>query len=89
MNEEIWQGAYVFNVNPTGGFTLKGTVTNLNSTYLDNQGFYNESASYYDMQNDVITRSLYIGNTLYTVSNSEVKLYSLTDLTQIAEIDLN
>jgi len=89
MNEEIWQGAYVFNVNPTGGFTLKGTVTNLNSTYLDNQGFYNESASYYDIQNDVITRSLYIGNTLYTVSNSEVKLYSLTDLTQIAEIDLN
>ena len=89
MNEEIWQGAYVLNVNPTGGFTLKGTVTNLNSTYLDNQGFYNESASYYDTQNDVITRSLYIGNTLYTVSNSEVKLYSLTDLTQIAEIDLN
>ena len=30
-----------------------------------------------------------IGNTLYTVSNTKVKLNSLTDLTQIAEIKLN
>jgi uncharacterized secreted protein with C-terminal beta-propeller domain len=92
FGEQTWQGAYVFNVNPTNGFTLKGTATNMNSTYLDNQGFYNEGttySSYYNMQNDVVTRSLYIGNTLYTVSNSEVKLTSLTDLTQIAEVNLS
>ena len=84
-------GAYVFNVNPAGGFTLTGTVTNMNATMLDSQGFLNQGFgnSYYDYQNDVITRALYIGNTLYTVSNSEVKLTSLSDLTQIAQVSLN
>jgi hypothetical protein len=87
LNTEYWQGAYVFNLNLTSGFTLRGTVTNLNSTYLDNQGFVNESSTY-DFQNDIITRSLYIGNTLYTVSNAEVVLTNLTDMTQIAQVNL-
>ena len=87
---QVWEGAYVFNVDPASGFTLTGTVTNLNATELNAQGFLNEGLSYsYNYQNDVITRSLYIGNTLYTVSNSEVKLTSLTDLSQIAEVYLN
>ena len=88
MNEESWQGAYVFNVDPASGFTLRGTVTNLNATQLNSQGFMNESTAYYYTQNDVITRSLYIGNTLYTISNSEVKLTNLSDLTQIAQVNL-
>jgi uncharacterized secreted protein with C-terminal beta-propeller domain len=88
-SQEYWQGAYVFNVDPTSGFTLRGTVTHLNATALNSQGFLNETYYSYDYQNDLITRSLYIGNTLYTVSNAEVKLTSLTDMTQIAEIDLN
>ena len=88
MNEESWQGAYVFNVDPASGFTLRGTVTNLNATQLNSQGFMNEGTAYYYTQNDVITRSLYIGNTLYTISNSEVKLTNLSDLTQIAQVNL-
>jgi uncharacterized secreted protein with C-terminal beta-propeller domain len=87
--EEYWQGAYVFNLSVNGGFTLKGTVTHLNSTLLDSQVFMTDSSAYYSSQNDWITRSLYIGNTLYTISNSEVQLNSLTDLTQIAQINLN
>ena len=47
-----------------------------------------DSSAYYNSQNDWITRSLYIGNTLYTISNSEVQLTSLTNMTQIGEIDL-
>lgn len=77
-----WQGAYVFNLNLSNGFTLKGTVTHLNETSL------NDSSTYYNSQNYWITRSLYIGNTLYTISNAEVKLNSLTDMTQTAQIDL-
>jgi uncharacterized secreted protein with C-terminal beta-propeller domain len=88
VNEQSWQGAYVFNVDPASGFTLRGTVTNLNATELNSQGFVNEYTNY-DTQNDVITRSLYIGNTLYTISNSEVKLTNLSDLTEIAEVNLN
>ena len=85
---EFWQGAYVFNLNLNSGFTLKGTVTQLNSTLLDNRGFLTDSSNYYSSQNSWITRSLYIGNTLYTISNSEVKLNSLTDLSQIAQVNL-
>jgi uncharacterized secreted protein with C-terminal beta-propeller domain len=85
---EYWQGAYVFNLSLNGGFNLKGTVTHLNSTLLDSPGFMNDSSAYYNSQNDWITRSLYIGNTLYTISNSEVQLNSLTDMTQIGEVDL-
>ena len=29
----VWQGAYVFSVTANGDFTLKGTVTHLNSHY--------------------------------------------------------
>ena len=37
----------------------------------------------------MVNRALYIDNTLYTVSNAEVKLNTLTDLAQIAEVKLN
>lgn len=84
----VWQGAYVFSLSTDGGFTLRGTITHLNSTLLDSQGQLTNPNDYYNTQNDWITRSLYIGNTLYTISNSEVKLNSLTDLSQIAVVTL-
>ncbi len=84
----IWQGAYVFSLTLNGGFTLKGTITHLDPSLLNNQGQLTNPNDYYNTQNQWITRSLYIGNTLYTISNSEVKLNSLTDLSQIAQVNL-
>jgi inhibitor of cysteine peptidase len=84
----VWQGAYVFGITLDGGFTLKGTITHLNSTLLNSQGQLTNSNDYYNSQNQWITRSIYIGNTLYTISNNEVKLNSLTDLSQIAQVSL-
>ena len=74
----VWQGAYVFSLTTNGGFTLKGTVTHIDSTLLNSQGQLTNSMNYYNSQNQWITRSLYIGNTLYTISNAEVKLNNLT-----------
>lgn len=72
----VFQGAYVFNVSLTAGFVLKGTVTHIeNSSQLWNTNYY-------------VTRALYIGNMLYTVSNAEVKINNLQDLTAINEISL-
>jgi inhibitor of cysteine peptidase len=71
----FWQGAYVFRLTLAGGFELKGTVTHSSETY--NYG-YNES----------VNRALYIGNTLYTISQTMVKLNSLTNLAPIAEVNL-
>jgi len=86
--QTVWQGAYVFSLTADGGFTLKGTVTHLDSTLLNSQGQLTNSNEYYNTQNQWIMRSLYIGNTLYTISNGEVKLNNLTDMTQIAQVTL-
>ena len=84
----VWQGAYVFSLSADGGFTLRGTITHLTASTLNSQGQLINPNDYYNSQNQWITRSLYIGNTLYTISNAEVKLNSLTDLSQIAQVNL-
>ncbi len=85
--QTVWQGAYVFTVT-LDGFTLKGTVTHIDSSLLNSQGQISNYSEYWNTQNHWITRSLYIDNTLYTVSNSEVKLSSLIDLSEIATVNL-
>ena len=54
---------------------------------MDSQGHVS-ATDFYQNQNNFITRSLYIGYTLYTISNAEIKLNNLTDLTQIATVNL-
>ncbi|MCL5877540.1 MAG: beta-propeller domain-containing protein [Candidatus Bathyarchaeota archaeon] len=85
--QTVWQGAYVFTVT-LDGFTLKGTVTHIDASLLNGQGQISSYSEYWNTQNQWITRSLYIGNTLYTISNSEVKLSSLSDLSEIATVNL-
>ena len=87
--QTVWQGAYVFTVTLDGGFVLKDTITHLDASLLNNQGQLTSPYEYYTTQNDWITRSLYIGNTLYTISNAHVKLNSLTDLSEIATVNLS
>jgi uncharacterized secreted protein with C-terminal beta-propeller domain len=77
----FWQGAYVFKLTLTNGFELRGGITQQENTTVS---LYNEYSYNFE-----VNRALYIGNTLYTVSNAKVKLNSLTDLTQIAEINLS
>ena len=77
-NGGFWQGAFVFKLTLTGGFEVRGTVT-----HADNSTIWN-----YDYA-QAVNRALYIDNTLYTVSNAKVKLNSLTDLSQIAEVKLS
>ena len=76
-----WQGAYVFRLTPAGGFELWGGITHQNTA--------TSSTSYYGNYNLNVNRALYIGNTLYTVSNAKVKLNNLApDLSPIAEVNL-
>ncbi len=80
--QAYWQGAKVFKLTLTGGFELRGGITHQdNST---SQQYY-----WYGDYNKNINRSLYIDDILYTVSNAKVKLNSLTDLAEIAEIKLS
>jgi uncharacterized secreted protein with C-terminal beta-propeller domain len=80
--QAYWQGAQVFKLTLTGGFELKGGITHQDNSTIQ-QGYW-----YGDYSKNV-NRALYIENTLYTVSYAKVKLNSLTDLTEIAEINLS
>jgi uncharacterized secreted protein with C-terminal beta-propeller domain len=76
--QPIWQGAYVFDVTASNGIVFRGGITQLQNgqppTWLDNNLF--------------ISRSLYIGNVLYTISNNIVQMNSLTDLSKLGSVNL-
>jgi inhibitor of cysteine peptidase len=76
--EIAWQGAYVFTVSLTleKKIMLNGTIT-----HVENGNIYN--SSYH------IKRTLFIGEVLYTISDSKIKMNSLLDLSEIDEIDFN
>jgi uncharacterized secreted protein with C-terminal beta-propeller domain len=76
--QRIWYGAYVFGVTPERGFDLRGTVEHSTS------GGYAWYGSPYDVK-----RSLYIGDTLYTLSQKQILANSLSRInTTIATIQL-
>jgi uncharacterized secreted protein with C-terminal beta-propeller domain len=77
MGEAVWQGAYVFTVSLTGQeIKLKGTITHIENGDVSNYTRH-------------VKRVLYIGNVLYTISDSMVKMNSLTDLSDIGVLSLN
>jgi uncharacterized secreted protein with C-terminal beta-propeller domain len=76
--QRIWYGAYVFGLTPETGFVLKGTIEH-NTT-----GGYSWYGSPFDVK-----RSLYIGDTLYTLSQKQILANSLTQINKtIATIPL-
>jgi len=60
-----WRGFYVFGVDPTKGFSLKGIVEHYNDTNYD----YTFGS-----------RSFYIGDSLYTVTSGLMKINDLNNL---------
>jgi uncharacterized secreted protein with C-terminal beta-propeller domain len=70
-----WQGFYVFGVDPSQGFSLKGIVTHYNGT--DNG--YSQGS-----------RSFYINDSLYTVTPGLMKINDLNDIShEINQIQLD
>ncbi|MEM2612274.1 MAG: beta-propeller domain-containing protein [Thermoproteota archaeon] len=80
--EYVFQGAYVFNISPTGGINLRGRITHLNAEDLEKSGYY--FSSKYQ-----VTRSLYIDDVLYTLSSGIVKANSLIDLSETSTVKLD
>jgi uncharacterized secreted protein with C-terminal beta-propeller domain len=75
-----FQGTYVFNLDLDNGFVLKGKITHENETV-------NRTDYYYDYQSE-IRRSLYIDDTLYTISNKMIKANGLENLNEVNKIEL-
>ncbi|HQN92313.1 MAG TPA: beta-propeller domain-containing protein, partial [Methanoculleus sp.] len=77
----VWFGAYVFGVDPKNGFVLKGTVEH---------GTQRETSYWYGSSSSEVKRSLYIGNTLYTLSTAKILANPLDAIdTIVATISLN
>jgi inhibitor of cysteine peptidase len=86
-----WQGVYIFNVDLMHGLTLKGNVTQMDNAaaLLTNPSLAAISSYQWINYDQFVTRSLYIGNTLYTFSQARVQLNSLDNFALIAKVDLN
>jgi uncharacterized secreted protein with C-terminal beta-propeller domain len=82
QGEYVFQGAYVYRVDLADGFSLRGKVTH----YDDDSAF--KKSGYYFYGDRSITRSLYIGDVLYTVSSARLQLNDLDSLEKIKAIDL-
>ncbi len=70
-----WQGAYVFAISPEEGVKLQGKLEHRVSQ---------NGESYYD----TVSRSLYIEDVLYTISEQQLKMYKLDNLNEIKKITL-
>lgn len=75
--ELVWQGVYVFTVSLDleEKITLKGTITHTENGDATDSTYH-------------ITRALYIGEYLYTISPSTVKVNLLADLSEVKELKL-
>ena len=75
--EYVSEGYFVYNINLTDGFTLKGTIT-----HEKTKGRY----SYYNTSR--LLRGLYIDDNLYTVSEDYVKVNRLDDLQEVSQVKI-
>ena len=79
-----FQGAFVYKINPENGFEFIGKITHINETENPNDYYY-RCHSY----SSHITRTLFIDDILYTISNDLIKMNNLDDLSEINSIILN
>lgn len=78
--QPVFQGAYVWRLTPEKGFEFRGRVTHRDG---------GDAAYGFGYGSDLdIRRSLYIGETLYTVSEGMVKMSRLDTLREIGKIRL-
>lgn len=71
--KRVFQGAYVYNVDLTIGFKLRGQITHLTSADTNED-------SYESREDRSIQRVLYINDMLYTISNGVIMANDFNDL---------
>jgi uncharacterized secreted protein with C-terminal beta-propeller domain len=81
-----FQGAYVYRLSLEDGFEYQGRITHQTSEQIQHADDY---YWYWGSSNTDITRTLFIGDVLYTVSDSMVKMNNLEDLSEISSISLS
>lgn len=80
--EFTFQGAYIYHLSLNKGFKLKGKISHITGEEYLKAGHYG-----YD-RNKNVERILYIGDTLYTLSQSIFKANNLGDLKEIKALSI-
>jgi uncharacterized secreted protein with C-terminal beta-propeller domain len=81
-----FQGAYVYRLSLEDGFDYQGRITHQTEEQMQQA---NENYWYWGSSNTDITRTLFIGDVLYTISDSMVKMNDLRGLSELTSIDLS
>lgn len=81
-----FQGAYVYRLSLEDGFEYQGRITHQTPEQMQHTEDY---YWYWGSSSTDITRTLFIGDVLYTISNSMVKMNNLGDLSEISSISLS
>lgn len=77
-----FQGAYIYNFDLTNGFKLKRRITHLTSED------YLKAGDYWYGSDKNVSRILYIGDTVYTISPSAIMAHDLDHLNHIKTLSL-
>jgi len=77
-----FQGAYIYKLNLTEGFTLRGRITHLSPQDYQKAGYSSGDPA------KEINRILYIDDVLYTVSDTQIKANDLGSLAHIKDLPL-
>ena len=81
-----FQGAYVYHLSLENGFDYQGRITHQTPEQMQQS---TDSYWYWGSSSTDITRTLFIGDVLYTISDSMVKMNNLGDLSEISSISLS
>ena len=89
--EDLWgeytfQGAYVYRLSLEDGFEYQGRITHQTSEQMQHSEDY---YWYWGSSSTDITRTMFIGDVLYTISDSMVKMNNLQDLSELSSISLS
>jgi len=80
----VWQGAYALKISPEDGISLTGKITHADSSASPSSaGRYYDGYGSYDTS---IRRSLYMDDTLYTISNAKIKMSSMENFEDLNEV---
>ena len=75
----VWNGAYVYEISPESGFTLKGKTSHSEDS----------DTGYYYRTYDRVKRSLFMDDILYTISDSKIVAAGLNNPDEtISEVEL-
>ena len=80
-SKQVFQGAYVYNVDLINGFKLKGGITHLSPVDFNIDGNVSND-------NKNVQRILYINDFLYTISNDIIKANNFNDLSLKNELKI-